>query len=477
MTYAARWRNLRIAIPLLLLTTILMRLVWMQLRSYPVVHDARVILAKEHASQESACALDAAKVAKTGGDWRWRGDPESLISAWLTSPGLIWATRLACPLGLLGDRQVLRLNQWLLVATVLLATLMSRFLTSSWTVSLIVAGMLMSSGGLLADLGRVSADWLLTFSVTLWMTCLAHYLRSGSIATLAGAILALVMGSLFDRSLVVLSLAMPVVLLVGFVYRRQLARPMIQRMRLVNRRLMALAATSDGSPDVEIESFFGRIGASVRWMLGMEFTRREAMGYTPSFTRGTLFRTLVVPFPLWAYHRRRWLRLLAVWLLAFMILAGLAASMAFVFEDSAAPTSEALLKLWGLLRQPRLPGHFLDLWILTALERIDLHLAVSLLMLVICAWQSPASGLNGFLEATWVALAGFSLLALAALAFDALDAQLIEHLDLVGRRALWTLAFGTRGFMQWWEPVILTLGVAGAYNLMNVFDTRIAEKN
>jgi hypothetical protein len=31
--------------------------------------------------------------------------------------------------------------------------------------------------------------------------------------------------------------------------------------------------------------------------------------------------------------------------------------------------------------------------------------------------------------------------------------------------------------MLWLEPVVLSLGAAGVYNLMKVFDTRVAEKS
>lgn len=479
MAYAARWRRVRVAIPLLLLTTILMRLVWMQLRSYPIEGDARVIIAREEIATDGHDTCRTSERAKaiprstvTAGKM-----PERLIRAWLISPGLVWFTDMKCRNGMLSDHDALRINQGLLIGTVLLAALMSRFLTSSWTVALIVAGMLMSRGGLLAHLGRVSADWLLTFCLTLWMTCLTHYLRSGSLAAMCGAVFAVIFGSLFDRALIALSLSMPVVLLFGFFVRRQLTGPLIHRMRQVNRRWRALSPTTAATPDMETESFLGRVSGSVRFMLGMEFPSRAATGSISSFQRGTLFKTLDVPFPLWVYRHRRWLRLASVWLLVFATTVGLSVLGFAVILHPAGAVLPELQKLRSMLQAGGLPNHFPDLWTLLALERIDLHLAMSLLVIVVCAWQSPAAGLSGFLEAIWLVLVGFVLIAAAVFILDTLDARLIERLPFQGRRALWTLAFGPREFMLWWEPVLLSLGVAGIYNLMKVFDSRFAEKN
>jgi hypothetical protein len=477
MVYAARWRRVRVAIPLLLLTMILMRLVWMQLRSYPVVQDPRTLIAIERLVKDGAagCVYERSQPGESTGALAGGEARERAVRLWLTSPGHALATRAACRYGALADRYAIKLNQWLFAGTVLLATLMTRFLTSSWTVSLIVAGMLMSRGGLLAELGRVSADWLLGFSFTLWMTCIAHYLRTGAPVAFVGAALAVAVGALFDRALAPLALAMPIVLGVGYAYRRQLARPVIQRLREVNRQLRVFQRQSNALPDVELESFFGRLSTGVRWLLGMEFPPREATGFMPSFARGGLFRTLAVPFLLWAYHKRRWLQLTSAWLAAFaVIVAAIVVGYAWML-DAGGGIAEVLAGMRPSLA--KVPGHFMHLWALLALERMDLHLALSFFVMLTCALQSPAAGLAGFLEATWIALAGCLLVGAFACGLDLLDAQLVEQLPFEGRRMLWTLAFGPRPFMLWLEPVVLSLGAAGVYNLMKVFDTRVAEKS
>src|SRR5205085_2619844 len=97
---------------------------------------------------------------------------------WLASPGYVGLAYTACHSDLTEERHWIKLNQWILAATVLMATLMARFITSSWTIALTVAAMLMSRGRLLADIGSVSTDYPVMLLVTTWLACCAHYLRT-----------------------------------------------------------------------------------------------------------------------------------------------------------------------------------------------------------------------------------------------------------------------------------------------------------
>jgi hypothetical protein len=116
-------------------------------------------------------------------------------------------------------------------------------------------------------------------------------------------------------------------------------------------------------------------------------------------------------------------------------------------------------------------------WTTALLQRFDLHLAVSLVVIVLCAVQSPAAGLSSFLEGVWLALIAGVLLAAAACLSDAADFGLVRSLVEAGIIDPLAMGVTPRPVMLWLEPAVLSLGVAGVYNLMKVLDTRMAEKS
>jgi hypothetical protein len=369
---------------------------------------------------------------------------------------------------------LVKLNQWLLVGTVIMGMMMTRFITSSWTVSLIVAAMLFSRGRLLADIGDVSTDGPVMFLVTVWLACGAHYLRTGAAASLIGAVATVAIGALWERSLVALCLPMPAMLLIGFVYRRRLAGPVLKRLRGTRRRFRALyggdlAPVSHGVwPIDDGESMFGRLSRSVRWMLGMEFAPVDREGrWRPTYQRGGLFRVINIPFLLWAYWGKRWLWLSLGWLAAAAAMVSLLVAVHAVI---AGPEG------WQALPPLKLQAVPFGVWADALTERFDLHLTISLIIIVICALQSPAAGLSSFVECIWLTLFGGVALTAAAALADAMDAGLIQRLASSGQGDPLLATLAPRPVVLWLEPVMLSLGVAGIYNLMKVLDTRIAER-
>ncbi len=458
MQAGRRWRRIRIAIPVILLSMILARLVWMQLRSYPSATSPRAVISNEARLSEDDSACRAKRSTLNG--LRLQGataGPVERAYLALSSPGYAVIGLLGCNLDQPSEKVTVKLNQWLFVATVLMATLMTRFLTSSWTISLITAAMLLSRGRLLAEIGTASVDFPLMFCVTTWLAAVSHFIRTGAALSLAGAVIASLIAASFDRSMIALTLVVPVFLMVGILYRRQLARPVIRRLRGMNRKRREVYAKAGGMHVAEAPSVFGRFTGTVRWMLGMEFPPLELpTGPRLSYERGSLFRTIDVPFLLWIYWRKRWLRAtigwLAVFVLALLIFSTLPGA------DWAIP--EAFAKA---LTQP-LQG------------RVDLHFATSLAIIVVSAAQSPAAGLPSFLEGMWLALLALVLVLAASVMADAGDRLMLARLLSSGLRDPLLMALPPRAGGLWLEPVILSLGVAGIYNLMKVLDTRIAEK-
>jgi hypothetical protein len=133
----------------------------------------------------------------------------------------------------------------------------------------------------------------------------------------------------------------------------------------------------------------------------------------------------------------------------------------------------------GLRALPPLAPYFGDLanWVAAVTHRFDLHLTISLIIIAICALQSPAAGLSSFLECIWLVVLGGVALLLAAVLADAIDLGLIRSLAAGGQTDLLLATLAPRPVVLWLEPAVLSLGVAGIYNLMKVLDTRIAERS
>lgn len=452
------WRRVRIAVPMILLSMILARLVWMQLRSYPAWTSPRAVISNEAwlDGDSAACGarrspLNAPRPAEAG-----LGPLERAYVS-LSSPGYAALSLLSCQLDLPEGRVAAKVNQWLFVATVLMATLMTRFLTSSWTISLITAAMLLSRGRLLAEIGTASVDFPVMLGVTTWLACMAHFLRTGAALSLALAAVASLAGAAFDRSLIVLPLVVPAFLLVGFLYRRQLARPVIRRLRGMNRRRREFYAKSGRLPETADASVLRQFSGTLRWMLGMEFAPQSPPGAPRlSYERGSLFRTIDVPFLLWIYWRKRWLRVTIGWLAVFAL-----ALLVF----STLPGADWVVPkgLGEALLQP-------------LAERSDLHFATSLAIVLVSALQSPAAGLPSFLEGMWLALIALVAVFVSAALADAGDQLLLAKLSAQGIQDGLLTGLMPRASGLWLEPIVLSLGVAGIYNLMKVLDTRIAEK-
>lgn len=425
----------------------------MQLRDYPPAADGRAKATWQALERRLDCRLER----PDGAGVAWDARPPKATA--LPSPGLAAAWSLGCNGGMLDEGLLIKINQWAFAATVLLAVMMTRFATSSWTVSLIVGAMLLSRGRLLADLGRLGVDGFTMLTTTAWLSASAHFLRTGARITAAIAAASVGVGALVDPSLVGLAVAVPALLALGFLWRRRLAKPVIQRLRGTRRRQMALqdAATPSGSTIWPHggEVVFPRVTSALRGLFG-QYPALPAAG-PRAYERGSLFRTIDVPFLLWAYTRRRWLRLAAGWTLVAVIGLGAALGAAAWLsgtgwvDGAAASPAGGLFDVWRTR------------WSVMQLDRFDLHLATSLAIVVVCALQSPAAGLPGFLELSWLTLVGLCGVLLAAALGDRFDAALAYD-------ALPTV----RAVISWFEPAVLSLGVAGLYNLMRVLDTRFS---
>ena len=393
----------------------------------------------------------------------------------ITPPGYAAAVFLSCQRDGLGDHPVIGLNKVLLMMSIFCATLMTRFICSSWTIALIVAGMLLSRGRLQAEIGTISPDYLVMFGVTAWLMFCSHFLRTGATLSSCFAILAATFAAFADVSCLLLFVAMPTILVGGYFFRRQMARPVIKRLRVISRRrrvlrgIDALGATQKNTDIAIGRRPVTRITRSVRWFLGMEFPTLVAPSWRLNFQPGNLFRTLEIPFLLWAYWQRRWARLSLAWLSA-----GVAAGLLILFTVWFAAGTSGLTTIRQIVINRGHGGYGWTAWWYHLLSTVDGHFLLSLVVIGLCAWQSPAAGLPSFFEWTWLTIVTLICVVGAAFGADRLDFQVLQSLFALGDAEPWLMHLRPRGITLWLEPAVLGFGVSGAYNLMKVLDSRIA---
>ena len=496
--------RVRSALPIVLLIMILMRLVWMQLRSYPVQLDPRALMSLEtlislpmggncdtlRSSYRQGLAPLQANIAAAATTFppltlsrTLSPSPPALVAAraYATSPGYVALGFAACSYDLLDDRWALKLNQFLFVLTVLCAAVMTRMITSSWPIALTCATVVLSRGRLLAGIGLISPDYMVMFWLTAGLMAATHMLRTGARLSTGVMAAAFLIGAMFERTLVVLFLAVPLLLGLGSLARGILTRPMISHLRGTNRRLRAFNRSSlaGGTRSMgrleqlgeEGGAFFVRLTHSVRDVLGLEFPEQAVASWRLNYERGSLFRTISLPFMLWAYWQRRWLRVSAVWLGAALL--SLAALVALQWSLSGRQEVQQLLQ-FHLFAWPGV--QFLEPWSLALWSVLDLHILVSLGVLLLCSLQAPWTGLPSFFEWSWLLLIVMVLLLGAAFIADSGDVRLVHELAARGLRMPALLPLLPRRVLLWLEPTILSCGIACAYNLMKVLDTRISSR-
>lgn len=446
LRFFAQLRLLAIAT---LLVMILMRLVWMDLRIYDLkVHPILKSSSYAGLTDENYCDIYIVE----------RQAPQAsqikleLIPTWSSS----WLFRvylnMSCRNGTVSPDSYIRMNQGVLVLTILCCILICRIFCRSWLICLAVAAILLSRGRLIAANETMSGQMLSTLLVTFWLLTAFHWLRTGakSAAILQWAALLLLLS--FEVSLWPISLVAFFSLGIAYLFRGPLVKPLLARMRQtqMKERWYAQIIVPDQSKGTL--SLQNKFVQNVKRLLGL--VRPSEWVYQPleqKFKTGSLVRPLQVPFLLWIHHGRRWRTLLRNNAVAGVLVCTLA------------------LLWYGMQQGFSLPA---DLgftnngwqWLRVLLSRFDLDLIVTSIIIALCLSRGPAAGLISYWEAT--------CLLLLALLFGAVGIWLWDGLslnyELLGTDYLQLLR--AHQYVLWFEPVLLTFAVLGLYNLLRVFD-------
>lgn len=459
----SRHSNLKIVLPAILLAMIVMRLVWMQRKDYQVRLDyrSRANLESVYRRAPGSCAFPFARFNLGLPNSQIIGKSNQLMLRpdqnypWLHSP--LWKSvlRSNCEKSRLQPKRIIQSQQLWWIGTVTLAALTVRFLSGSWLLPLITAATLMSRGSLINEIGRISPNEVIFFCVMLWLASTVHFLRTGSGISLAFSTIAGIGATLTETSLVSLLITLPLGLGLGYIIRRRLAGPIIRRFKAERRtnHKQILEPQTDDIASLSVNF--------IRKLFRLDELPSISADRTQSklVERGSLLRTIELPFALWIFQKKRWARVLFLQLLTAFILITI-----------------------GLLNWDPLPWNQMSLfslstwmhheWILLG-HPLDLHFVISLVVIILCAIQPPSEGILCFFEVAWILLISLLLTTVIGLALDYYDWQRLVDSGLLAPNDNPVRWLRGIHLLVWLEPAIIGFAIAGMFNLLKIIDINL----
>ncbi|MFK7823186.1 MAG: hypothetical protein AB8G05_03460 [Oligoflexales bacterium] len=412
-------KRLSIFFACILLSMILSRLVWMQLRTYQLVPSFGAF------STFSYISSDFRKNCRNNSEIAELFTPlrqEAQLIApsfhrWFIQPSFILVSKEICakpePI-----QFIIHMHWICLALIVLLGIFLARFLSSSWCLAIFVGATLMSRGALLALIGSYSDALPLTLLMTLWFTSCIHYLRTLSNVSLTMALTATILGSMLTGSFIGLGLAIPCFL---FILKR---KPVYRPIQAASR------------------------------------------GYLSNNRNFKAFSPLRIRFSMWI-NRTPNLRkqLLFFWL----ILTAVLISMQVSFKAYQLFYGDNLKGniLEGLSR-PTINtfSSFLSYWLFEGINTLDLHSLFSIAIIFLWGFSSQLEKTHEYTkEAILLFMVCFGILFSITLFTGYLDFIILGVASL-SSRALSLRVMHPTPFLVWLEPIILTLGIIGLYHML-----------
>jgi hypothetical protein len=366
---AVRSFEVKAGLMLALLFMILMRLVWMDLRSYTI----------SYAPENRRLAVDVCLKGKGANKVVTLGRP-----GWMDSLPYRQMLHMSCRGSTFSESSFVRYNQGLLLFTVVCCMLMTRIVTRSWLIGLFVGMALLSRGRLITLNGEISGDHLIMAGLAAWCLTIAHWLRSGSRLVLGMQFIAVFWLILLEFSFAWLLIA--VFLFLVFASSRSFPNP------------FHIEESDYESPWTKIQSFFRLEKPSLLRM-------KSLVG------EGGLFRPIYGSMELYLRdpeHRRRVQREWAIGSAAVMV----CAFISLLFREAPMELHPSFLS-WSAQKA------WLRLWIL----ELDRDLLLSIIMLLFClrhvSYWLP--GLNGL-----------AILCVLGFGFTTLGLWTLDHLSPMG---------------------------------------------
>ena len=196
-------QKLRIACIFILVTMVLSRLTWLQIR---IMHES------PHSGSYLASTLTQVSCENFSRyDHQKNILDQNIIGAPFSAILTRWAT---CHQMIKPQANTVHVNRWFLILTVLILVLMTRAVTSSWMASLLVGAVILSRGAFLARIALPTPHLLMSFLSTVWFGSTIHFFRTASFTSLWVGFVAVLLGTSLDSSFAFLGFAFPLFLLI-----------------------------------------------------------------------------------------------------------------------------------------------------------------------------------------------------------------------------------------------------------------------
>lgn len=431
------WLRGKAILAVTLVLMALMRLIWIQLRSYPPLLEGRTRVAIESLPLQghSHCYI-APPLVENSLDVPLTQEQRK----WLISPGFAHLVDYACRGGRFQPRTFVTLNQNMLAFIVFLCVVASRFLTGGWMMPLIISVTLLSRGRLITQIGDISSQYLTTTVFTMFTVCLIHYVRTGWIPAMlifvaVGALLAMT-----EPALAPLVLILP---FLHFYWRMIQSRP--------------ITDFQPSSPDPNKQKGFGLL-LKLGYKIGIH--RFPEFGKGREDQIGRALSPLLMPVSTWVLYRKRWLKFGAISLAAALF-------MQYICLGSLNYPG-FLLNHLDQLNIRFLNSALVNAWFDGFLSPLDVDLAVAFIVLFIGLLSPKSKALPGYIDICTSLLLLLLLTILTTFIFDSLE---FSYLQALGVESGWTLGYRAPMILHWFEPIIITAGILGILNIINIFDT------
>lgn len=442
---------------IILLTMSLMRIVWLQVRpySYSSTLTGSVTL-KAALSQYNECHVqDKFKYSNL-----YAKSPDNLLlHAWLASPGYTAFVKFMCKDGIINMGKLVDWNRFFIVGSAILMVFLVRFLTSSWVLAVGIGAALISRGELLSKNGLISHDGVMMFITTSWFAFASHFFKTAASFSLYGMILSFIAGALFDKIFLVVGLSFPVFVSGLFLFKNKLKKVFLWKRQGGKDQPRSSVASLDvlGAAIIKTEQF---------WMKTMNRFSKQ-MKNLPSFDpsiaykRGTVFRTLSIPFGLWVLQKRRWFRIMLGWIFILLMTSGLV----YFLQNSMVEMSPLTTKNFADVNFQLYTGNNLYLWLNSLLDSVDFYYAMSFSVLLACLLTPPHPQFVAVIEVVWLFALSFIGIVLTSFLVNSFEYSIFTSLNKLAGIESSQFGVSISNVFYWFEPTMLTIGIVGIFYL------------
>lgn len=451
-------KRLRTVVPIGLLAMLLFRLVWLQLRDYEVHLEPRSLMSLSFLYlHKSGCTLDATRSALINDFIQIKNLAAVVEYGSLRSLGSEELWRSICSGGQeLGE--VIKFNMWVLIAISFVCAAMTRLATSSWPLAIGTSVLVLSRGHLTSQIGVIGTDLVVSLGMTLATTFITYFFVTGSWLAFTASAFFCILFAIIEPVSQSSMLALILFLTLGLLTRHLFAKDILRRLRSERRKIDDLMSSG------RLKVYQGGVAFGILQAFTKVLRNKsgEPLSTSTDGYRTGLLSRLDGPFAIWISQKRR-----LEWTMAASLFCWIAALCFATFSNFDAYPLESAVKESSFWREWLTTWHLQ--WWTQILQSLDLHLLLSFMALLFCAGQSPAKGQRSVFEVSWYILLSLFATLVTSWIHDTIDLRKVFFIEKnIGS---WSFETWTRSHsvILWLEPLILTIGLIGAYQAVLIF--------